>query len=359
MDCEKFDRVVLDLLYGELDELTSAAARRHTEHCTRCRSILSELRATREVGALPLVDPPEGLELRILEAERHGRAGLPLRQRVGRTISVLAGYAMRPQLAMAALLLLVIGSSLIILRGRPGDRDRVMVTERGVPETDTETLTLPTPEPARSAAAERSGEFEPKSESRSAKGAALASAAPAATATAEESDKEADEAAYASGMALYDQGRYVEARRVLESVANRGGARAPDAALNAARATEQTHGCGAAAPLFEQVTGHYPGTPSALEATWQAADCYKTLGELDQARRSYRALFSTSYDDRARSALSRLDDESSGVASRKAKAAARSAPAGAVAGPAADQAAPAEAAKPAPPPPAKVNDSAF
>ena len=26
MDCEKFDRIVLDLLYGELDELTEAAA---------------------------------------------------------------------------------------------------------------------------------------------------------------------------------------------------------------------------------------------------------------------------------------------------------------------------------------------
>src|SRR5687768_996022 len=99
MDCEKFDRVVLDLLYAELDELTAASAKRHTEHCTRCRGILSELRATREVGSLPLVDPPEGLELKILEAERQARRGLPARQRVGRVISLLAGYAMRPQLA--------------------------------------------------------------------------------------------------------------------------------------------------------------------------------------------------------------------------------------------------------------------
>ncbi len=40
MDCEKFDRVVLDLLYEELDELTAAAARRHMEHCARCRGIV-------------------------------------------------------------------------------------------------------------------------------------------------------------------------------------------------------------------------------------------------------------------------------------------------------------------------------
>jgi hypothetical protein len=69
VDCEKFDRIVLDLLYEELDEITSAAAERHVEHCTRCRAIVNGLRATREVGALPSVDPPDGLELRILAAE--------------------------------------------------------------------------------------------------------------------------------------------------------------------------------------------------------------------------------------------------------------------------------------------------
>ncbi len=60
---------------------------------------------------------------------------------------------------------------------------------------------------------------------------------------------------------------------------------------------------------FEQVTARYPGTASALEATWQAADCYKSLGEIDQARRSYERLLSTSYEERARAALGRLEDE--------------------------------------------------
>ncbi|HEY8944244.1 MAG TPA: zf-HC2 domain-containing protein, partial [Polyangiaceae bacterium] len=143
MDCEKFDRVMLDLFYEELDEITSAAARRHTEHCTRCRDISVRLRATREVGALPLVDPPEGLEQRILLAERRVRAELPARQRFGRAISVLAGYAMRPQLAMAALLLLVIGSSLLLLRGRPGEQQNVLVTERGVPESEETVAIVP------------------------------------------------------------------------------------------------------------------------------------------------------------------------------------------------------------------------
>ena len=134
MDCEKFDQIVLDLLYDELDEITSAAAKRHMEHCARCKEIGTRLRATREVGTLPLLDAPQGLELRILEAERRARRELPARQRLGRAVSMLAGYAMRPQLAMAALLLLVIGSSLLLLRARPGEQKSMMVTERGVPE---------------------------------------------------------------------------------------------------------------------------------------------------------------------------------------------------------------------------------
>ena len=148
MDCEKFDRVALDFLYGELDELTDAAARRHLEHCGRCKGVSSSLRATKEVGALlPLVDPPEGLELGILEAERRINARLPLRQKLGRGVSILAVYAMRPQLAMAALLLLMIGSSLFFLRARPGARDSVLVTERGIPETESEHVAiLPAPE---------------------------------------------------------------------------------------------------------------------------------------------------------------------------------------------------------------------
>src|SRR6185503_18277068 len=138
MDCEKFDRIVLDLLYGELDELTEAAARRHIEHCARCKNIAAGLRATREVGSLALVDPPDSLELGILAAERRLNDKLPLGKKLGRGVSILAVYAMRPQLAMAALLLLMIGSSLFFLRARPSSQDSVIVTERGVPEADAE-----------------------------------------------------------------------------------------------------------------------------------------------------------------------------------------------------------------------------
>jgi hypothetical protein len=37
----------MDLLYDELDELTTAAARRHMEQSARAREIYSHLKATR------------------------------------------------------------------------------------------------------------------------------------------------------------------------------------------------------------------------------------------------------------------------------------------------------------------------
>ena len=35
MDCEKFESTLLDELYDELDEVTSAAAKRHVSGCSR------------------------------------------------------------------------------------------------------------------------------------------------------------------------------------------------------------------------------------------------------------------------------------------------------------------------------------
>ena len=69
MDCERFDRTTMDLLYGELDELSEAAAMRHLHHCTRCRDIWGHLRTTKDLAALPQEPPPDGLFTDILAAE--------------------------------------------------------------------------------------------------------------------------------------------------------------------------------------------------------------------------------------------------------------------------------------------------
>jgi len=372
VDCEKFDRIVLDLLYEELDELTSAAARRHMEHCTRCRSIGSGLRATREVGVLPLLEPPPGLELRILEAEQQATQLLPIGKRLERGLSLLAGYAMRPQLAMAALLMLMIGSSLFFLRAQPGDREHVLVTERGVPESDSDPVAavarkLPAAEPARVAprpsptlhaeesVARRDRASEPKAEARAPGAAQGLAPSPsdalggAALGTSGD-DKDLQgagvavsdsDASYDAAMAAYRDGRYSEAQRRFSEITSQGGPHAPNAALYEVQALRRVSGCPSAAPRFEDVHTRYPGSVG-NDAAWQAADCYRSLGELARARQNYEELAADpSYKSRAKEAIAELDQRTldqelaarksaaSSSASAKGKAAATSAPAAA------------------------------
>jgi TolA-binding protein len=383
VDCEKFDRIVLDLLYDELDELTSAAAKRHMEHCARCRGIGAGLRATREVGMLPLIDAPEGLELRILEGERRATELLPLGKRLGRGLSLLAGYAMRPQLAMAALLMLMIGSSLLFLRAQPGDREHVLVTERGVPENDNDSVAVmpkkvdslandgahaaarPSPRADDAPRRERSAS-EPKPEARvqAAPAAEVAATPPAMLgggveqgfAKAPADDKTEDsvsevagdtDASYDAAMAAYRDGRYSEAERRFAEIASQGGAHAPNAALYEVQALRMVSGCPSAAPRFEDVHSRYPGSVGS-DAAWQAADCFRSLGELARARQDYQDLMSDpNYKARAQDAIAELDQRAADqeLAARKAApAAAAKSKAGAAAG------APAEPAKPAAPP---------
>jgi hypothetical protein len=373
VDCEKFDRIVLDLLYDELDELTSAAARRHMEHCARCRGIGSGLRATREVGVLPLVDAPEGLEQRILEGEQRATQRLPFGKRLGRGLSLLAGYAMRPQLSMAALLMLMIGSSLFFLRAQPGDREHVLVTERGVPESDNESATAVVPKkasPVEAApeAARPIARSAPRMddalarrdrapEARADRPLALSQEpAPAPVATAEArggglsglgADDKLEEgtaditsdsdASYDAAMSAYRDGRYSEAQRRFGEIANQAGEHAANAALYEVQALRMVSGCPSAAPRFEDVHTRYPGAVG-NSAAWQAADCYRSLGELSRARQNYDELATDpDYKARASEAIAELDQRASdqesaarkgaAAAGAKAKPAAASAPA--------------------------------
>src|SRR5437868_15518116 len=113
-DCEKFEPLLLDELYEELDELTSAALKRHVSGCARCKSSLDSMRATRRMltsEALPMVAVPEGLEDRIFAAAKEAQKVVPIRSRFSRVLSAAGSWAMRPQTAMAAVFLLMIGSS--------------------------------------------------------------------------------------------------------------------------------------------------------------------------------------------------------------------------------------------------------
>lgn len=118
MECDKFESLLIDELYEELDEVTSAAVKRHAAGCARCSGLLSGFRATRKVASLPLEEPSSDLEDRILSAVREQQKVLPMRARFSSVLARAGAWAMRPQTAMAAVLVLVIGTSLVMVQNR-------------------------------------------------------------------------------------------------------------------------------------------------------------------------------------------------------------------------------------------------
>lgn len=361
MDSEKFDKVVLDLLYDELDELTRASAVRHMEQSARARQIYSSLRATREVGAFPMVDPPADLEDRILAAEELARADRSFFSRLGTMVTVMAGYAMKPQLAMAALLLLMLGSSLIFLRARPGVHERVQVTERGVPESENETVAIvpadKTPAaappgeaqahgPLKSARRTDDGHKEQERKARAPEPAGRAFAARnrasdepkgelgSGLADFEQSEEGfskktsgttgAHSPSFSDALLAYREGRFAEARDRFDEIARAGSDDAATAMLFAGRATEKLSGCEVARSRYEEVANRFEGAHVAVEAQWLAAECLRELGETELARRGYqRLLLTPDYKARAEQALAALNEgagrSSDAVATKQAK----------------------------------------
>jgi len=322
MDCEKFDRHVMDALYDELDELTHAAMKRHMESCARCASTLAGLRATREAAVLPLEVPSDDLEDRILAAVEVAQRRTPWRRKALRALAWAGSHAMRPQLAMAALFVLVIGSSLLLLRARPGTVGvaPVRVTERGVPAPEqpepTPAATAPATPPAALAAAE-------PSEAR--RGASEAA-----------QDPPAEKAKDSAGDSAEDK--------------KAEGADGASAALEEAQAARKKSGCAGALAHYDEVGTRYPGTAAAHTAMWEAAQCYKAAGDEAKARELLMALRSVDgYRSQAESELSgaQANLQAQNAAPAPPAPAATAAPASPPAGAAAGRPAAASPAKPA------------
>ncbi len=269
MDCEKFDQQMLDALYGELDEPSLASFERHVESCSRCKPIYAGLRATRDVGVLPLVEPSDDLEEKILAAAGAAERRTPWTRKVLRGLAWAGSHAMRPQLAMAALFFLVIGSSLLLLRARPNSQYAVpvRVTERGAPADDGEAQARSAEQPI---------------------AAATAAAAPSAADAVEganEAEQAKDGKAYGEGD---KDGR---------------------AALADARSTRNASGCSAAVKKYDDVGARFAGTAIAAEAMWEAASCYESMGQADKARQLWLALRSNNnYRGRAEEKLGTADN---------------------------------------------------
>ena len=325
MDWEKFDQHVIDALYDELDELTMASMKRHMEGCSRCASAFSALRATREVAVLPLEEPSAELESRILFAASAAQQKTPWHRKALRALAWAGSHAMRPQLAMAAVFVLVIGSSLLLLRAKPGTTSigPVSVTERGEPSPDRD------------------------------EGAAALAAAPtgAAIGDADQPPPPAAAVAEARGDAK-DSGQ--EREKQDEAKQKTGDAQS---ALADAKATESTSGCDAALSKYEDVGVRYPGTTQAAAAMWAAAACHKKSGNATRARELYGVLAKRDdYKNEAEEAMNELSpmnnmgSQASPVASAAATASASQAPGGGGhAGAAAPAKAPAPKAAPASP----------
>lgn len=351
MDAEKFDKVVLDLLYDELDELTRASAIRHMEQSGRAKALYSELRATREVGSMPLVEPPPDLEARILEAEAQARAGRPLHQRLGTIVSIIASYAMRPQIGMAAVLLLMVGSSLLLLRVKPGEPSSVQVTERGVPESDKEVVAVvPAPgapalprgeeglsaRPAGRARTEapRPADMpdekvadlaEPK---RSTASGGLALGGPAAP----EAAPAARDALLNGAGTLDDAYGQGAGTGLAEAEASGGADKGKEEKADPAKRRDE---CEITLPRYEAALARAASPIEANRARWGAAECYARLGRVTSARRAYTALLGArAYADRARSALLSLPPEPAATATNGPFAAAPPEPPKAAAKPA-------------------------
>jgi hypothetical protein len=84
---------------------------------------------------LPMLDLPAGLEDRILSSVKEAQKVVPIQSRASRFLSLAGSWAMRPQTAMAAVFLLMIGTSAFVIRSRHSSERAaaVSVTEQGEP----------------------------------------------------------------------------------------------------------------------------------------------------------------------------------------------------------------------------------
>lgn len=384
MDCEKFETAMMDELYGELDELTSAAAARHIAGCARCTALLGGLRATRRVAAIPRVDPPAGLEERILAAAGQVTTRVPLGRRIARSISIAGDWAMRPQTAMAAVFMVMLGTSLLLLRGKssraPASAE-VRVTEQGTPAPAASVasgapegkgseayggapiarrpaepkpaapqVAAATPLPdmapddlrrrsasnAQALAKDEDGVAEdPKSAGAFATApppAAMAGAGGAASRAFASPAAAAEQAAspFDAALKLYQSAHYNQAAHAFDALS------AGDASANlwTARALREGKGCRSAVARFDKVAQRASGTSPGWDALLEGALCYRSNGDYGNARVRLNALLSVdSHKDRARAELdwlSQMQSQGGGFAQPAAKAAApRSQPAAA------------------------------
>ena len=335
MDCERFNQVVIDLLYAEVDPAVVSQLQQHLERCEGCAMTLSNLRAARKLLAIPVFEPPVGVEEPAMRAGQQYCANLPWYRRLAGWVSWAGRFAMHPQIAMGALLVLIVGSGLLLMRAQQGSWQAavVRVTERGVPEVrESETVAQPDPvsllaqtavraDPSNSVGANAAGADTKGAALRSddmpvlsptentdnnnaddparAQGSADDAASdapamdsePAELASASEANPEQHGTdSFADALSMYQSKNYAAAYRAFDRIALAGGPKAASAAMYAARSVRISAGCSHALHRFDAIATKYRGMPEAIEAKWQSAACARILGDYIRARLVYREL---------------------------------------------------------------------
>jgi hypothetical protein len=281
---------------------------------------------------------------------------------------------------MAAVFLVMIGTSVLLLRGKssraPASSD-VIVTEQGSPAPEpvaSATTAMPMAAPSSYAVSAPAGSIaQAPARDEAAPRAPVAHATPTmpvAAAPKDDSDGVADNAsgfagpaptvaaqsamggaagadtrattaakkatsAFDTAVQAFQSGRYAEAQKTFDALAPSD----PNADLWAARSVREGQGCRNALVRFDRVARRAAGSPVGWDALLEGALCYRAIGDFNNARSRLTALLGVdSHKDRAQAELDRLNQMQQGHGGGT----------GGVSAPAA-RAAPAPAA-PAPPP---------
>ncbi len=356
MDCEKLDEMAMELVYDELDARAAEEARLHLLGCTRCAAVVERLRGgLRAAEALPLEAPSSLLEARILAASSAARPPVPWHRRASRAMAVAGAWAMRPQVAMAAVVVLMIGTSAVLLRrSSPTAAQRTKVTDEGTPIATLEQPAEGAPavagarpgspakgdslgglgdgkkkQKAEAEADERRGEAAPSDQGAAleekvaarslAKGAtdSVAGDGPTAappSAAASANGAGASAGSYDDAMTAYKASRWEDAQRGFDGSAS-AGVKPSSSLLYAARSLRAQGKCADALVRFRKVVDGYPGTVDAANAALEGGECARTNGDTASARSLFeKAKENAATRARAESALASLDAPKAKVA---------------------------------------------
>ena len=411
MSCEACTERLVELLYGELDGADRSGIEAHLEECTACAEAYERISVGKSFAArLPMEVPPDDGLREVFAAARKKAAAIraeapePTGRRAraaskaraseaahpggakasaalpegdapeglwASLVSWVGGVAMRPQLAMAMTLLLMVGIGMwylptlrqsdpsdvhAIVDPSPGDEvgpsaslepaepldlladprtgrmhqrdedhersvaDRTPVSAARASEPrarDEEPATDPSGEPPADAADDEArfatrltgepadgrgeGATAPSATAPSASPTTagttppdetsepLAESAPAEAQTPPPAGADESESTFRRGMERYRRRQYRAAAQDFSDVVRRPGADArqllPPALHHLARSQRGANNCAAAVRTYEQLLARHRGYAGSPEAMIEAADCYRRIGRLSDARR--------------------------------------------------------------------------